>query len=197
MFVNNGNSKVGAMIVLGLMLGGSAGANARASDPPTSQARAVAAQQQADAARERAREFTRAGGWAYKSGLVQRAQRDAARYQEVADEALAEASSCPPPTALSPAQSVALARVEELRHAGGWAYKSGAIARAELDVRALAERREAKPVVLSAEQAAARARLEGLRQAGGWAYKTGAVARAERDVQALAKRQPKSICERR
>jgi hypothetical protein len=38
---------------------------------------------------------------------------------------------------VSPALAEAQARLDELRKAGGWAYKSGAIARAEADVRAL------------------------------------------------------------
>jgi hypothetical protein len=135
MFAKNGMSKVGAiMIITGVALGGSRGANAQASDRATSQARAAEAQQQADAARRRATELARAGGWAYKTGLVEQAQRDAVRYQAEANDALAEAQSCPPPATPSPAQAAALARVEELRQAGGWAYKTGAVARAERDL---------------------------------------------------------------
>jgi hypothetical protein len=197
MFATSGMSKVGTMIIAGVVLGWFTGAEAQASDRAASQARAAAAQQQADAARERAAELARAGGWAYKTGLVQQAQRDADRYQAEADEALAEASSCPPPAALSPAQSTALARLEELRRAGGWAYKVGAVGRAESELRSLAGGGEVQAVALSPAQAAALARLEGLRQAGGWAYKTGAVARAEFEVRSLTTSPPKSICERR
>ena len=186
MFAKNGMSKVGAVVMIaGVTLGWSAGA--RASDPATSQTRAAEAQHRADAARERATELARAGGWAYKTGLVERAQRDAARYQ-------AEAMACPPPAAASPAQAAALARLEELRQAGGWAYKTGAVARAERDVQSLAPADEAEPVAPSPAQAAALAWLEKLRQAGGWAYKTGAVASAERDVQSQTPPQPASIC---
>jgi hypothetical protein len=136
MFAKVGVSKVGMVIVTSVALGW--GANAQASDHATSEARVAAAQQQADAARERATELARAGGWAYKTGLVERAQRDAARYQAEADEALAEARDCPQPAAPSSAQSVALARLGELRQAGGWAYKTGAVARAEHEVQTLA-----------------------------------------------------------
>jgi hypothetical protein len=195
MLAKNGMSKVGAiMIITGVALGWSAGANAQASDRATSQARAAEAQQQADAARQRVTELARAGGWAYKTGLFERAQRDAVRYQTEADRALAEAMACPLPAAASPAQAAALARLEELRHAGGWAYKTGAVARAEREVQSLAAADEAKPVAPAPAQAAAVKRLEELRHAGGWAYKTGAVARAERDVQSQTAPQKTLIC---
>jgi hypothetical protein len=171
------------MIIAGVACGWSTGAHAQASDRATSQVRAAAAQQQADAARQRAAELERAGGWAYKVGLVEQARRDAVRYQAQADEALAEAQACPPPPTPSPAQAVALARLEELRRAGGWAYKTGAVARAERDVQSQVAGDVAETVAPSPAQTAALARLEQLRQAGGWAYKTGAVARAEREVQ--------------
>jgi hypothetical protein len=193
MFTRNGVSKVG-LIIAGVTLGWSTGANAQASDRATSQARVAAAQQRADTARQRATELARAGGWASKTGLVGQAERDAARYQGEADRAVAEAQSCPPPATPSPAQAAALARLEELRHAGGWAYKTGAVARAEREVRAQASGNEAEPVAASSAQAAALARLGELRQAGGWAYKTGALARAEREVQAQAAPQPTPIC---
>ena len=193
MFARNGVVKLG-MIIAGVTLGWSTGANAQAGAPATSQSRAAAAQQQADAARQRAAELARSGGWAYKAGLVDRAQRDAARYQEEADRTVAEAQSCPPAATRSPEQAAAVARLEELRQAGGWAYKTGAVARAEREVQSQAAGDQAQPIALSPAQAAAVARLEGLRQAGGWAYKTGAVARAEREVQSLTAPQATSIC---
>ena len=194
MFAKGGMSKVGLMIITGVALGWSTGARALASDRATSQARAEAAQRQADAARDRASELAKAGGWAYKTGLVDRAQRDAARYQAEADEAFAEAQGCPPPAAPTPEQAAAFARLAELRQAGGWAYKTGAVARAEREVQSLALGPATEPVAVSPEQAAALARLAELRQAGGWAYKTGAVARAEREVESLAAPRPTSIC---
>jgi hypothetical protein len=198
MFAKSGMSTIVAMIVAGVALGAPTGMNAQASDRAASSARAAAAQEQADAARDRAAKLAKAGGWAYKTGLVERAQRDAARYQAEADEAFAEAHSCPPPAAPSPAQAAALARLEELRRAGGWAYKTGAVARAEQEVQALAVRTQAESVALSPAQAAALARLEELRRAGGWAYKTGAVTHAEEEVRALGTAPaPKSICEGR
>jgi hypothetical protein len=182
------------VLVAGVVLGWSTGANAQASARSTSQSNAAAAQQRANLARQRATELANRGGWAYKTGLVDQAQRDAARYQEEADRAVAEAQSCPPPAPPSPAQEAARARLEELRQAGGWAYKTGAVARAEREVQAQTTSGETEPVAPPPPQAAALARLEELRQAGGWAYKTGAVARAEREVQAQAAPQPTPTC---
>jgi hypothetical protein len=196
MFAKNGMSKVGAiMIATGVALGWSAGAKAQAGDPATSQARAATAQQQADAARQRAAELAKAGGWAYKTGLVQQAERDAARYQAEADRASAEAQSCPAAATPSAAQTAALARLEELRQSGAWAQKTGAVARAERELQSQTTSDEAaQPVAPSPAQAAALARLEELRKAGGWAYKTGAVARAERELQSQTAPQPAQIC---
>jgi hypothetical protein len=195
MFTKNGIANVGTiMIIAGVALGWSTGANAQASDRATSQARAATAQRQADAARDHAAELSRSGGWAYKTGLVERAQRDAARYQAEADRAFAEAHSCPPLPEPSSAQMAALSRLAELRLAGGWAYKTGAVARAEREVQSLAVRDDAELVAPSLAQAAALSRLAELRQAGGWAYKTGAVARAEREVQSLFAPQSTSVC---
>jgi len=193
MFTNTGISKAG-LIIAGVTLGWVTGANAQTGTCAASQTPVATAQQQADAARQRASELARAGGWAYKTGLVERAQREAARYQEEADRAAAEQAQSCAASAPSPTQAAALARLEELRQAGGWAYKTGAVARAEREVQNLATGAEAEPVAPSPAQAAALARLEGLRQAGGWAYKTGAVARAEREVQALATPEPAALC---
>jgi hypothetical protein len=184
MFAKTAMSKVSLMIIAGALGWGTL-------------ARAAAAQQQADAARLHASELARGGGWAYKTGRVEQAQRDAARYQAQADEALAVALSCPAPAVPSPAQTTALARLAELRRAGGSAYKSGAVARAERDLQAAMVDGEAEPVVLTPAQTAALARLERLRQAGGWAYKSGAVARAEGDLLALTMSASTTLCEGR
>src|ERR1700735_2643492 len=56
MFTMNGVAKVG-VIIAGLTLGWATGAKAQASDPATSLARGAAAQQRADAARQRATEL--------------------------------------------------------------------------------------------------------------------------------------------
>ena len=135
MFTRNGVSRAG-LVIAGLALGWSSGAHAGA--PATPRSRAATVQQNADAARQRAAALASGGGWAYKTGLVDRAQRDAVRYQEEADKAVAEAQACAPLAAPSPAQTAALARLEELRRAGAWAYKTGTVARAEHEVEAQA-----------------------------------------------------------
>lgn len=195
MFAKNGISRVGAFLMItGVAFGWSSGASAQGGDGPATATRAAAVQQQADAARQRATELAKAGGWAFKTGQVQRAQREADQYQAEADALIAEAQSCPPPAPPSPAQTAALARLADLRQAGGWAYKTGVVARAEREVQSQAAVDQAEPLPPSPAQAAALERLTQLRQAGGWAYKTGAVARAEREVDSLTAPQPTAIC---
>ena len=90
----------------------------------------------ADIARARAVALAQQGGWAYKTGAVYRATWEVARLQAAADAARASGDQ----RAVAPVSAelaAAQARVEELRKAGGWAYKSGAVGRAEADVRAL------------------------------------------------------------
>jgi hypothetical protein len=96
----------------------------------------AALQAKADVARARAAALTRQGGWAYKSGAFDRATQDVAQLQAAVDAARASGDQ----RAVAPVSAelvAAQARVEELRKAGGWAYKSGAVGRAEADVRAL------------------------------------------------------------
>ena len=99
MFTKGELSRVGSMIITALALGWSTGANAQASDRGTSQTRIAAG---ANAARDRATELARAGGWAYKTGLVERAQREAARDERERAQAVAWAHGCPAPAAPSP-----------------------------------------------------------------------------------------------
>src|SRR5580704_1113064 len=63
MFTMNGVAKVG-VIIAGVTFGWPTGANAQASAAATAPARVAAAQQRADAARQRATELASAGGWA-------------------------------------------------------------------------------------------------------------------------------------
>ena len=151
MFTNTGISKAG-LIIAGVTLGWATGANAQTSALDTSQTPVATAQQHADAARQRATDLAKAGGWAYKTGQVERAQREAVRYQEEAERAVAEAQSCAAPATPTPEQSAALARLEELRQAGGWAYKTGAVARAEREVQALAAQEPAQTPVCGRQE---------------------------------------------
>jgi hypothetical protein len=150
--------------------------------------RAVVYQAKADDARARAADLAREGGWAYKSGAIDRANRDAVRFQQEADSARAASNGTPGATGPYASRELAdaQARLDDLRKAGGWAYKSGAVARAEAEVRALSPAPPTTEPYVSRELADAQARLDDLRKAGGWAYKSGAVARAEAEVQALS-----------
>lgn len=134
-------SKIAMNVVAGVMMVAGAG-TAMAGDYGS----AAAKQAQADSARAQAANLAKQGGWAYKSGAIDRANRDTARFQAEADAARAATTSVPsaPAPAVSPELAAAQARLETLRKAGGWAYKSGAVARAEADVRALSGPQEVK-----------------------------------------------------
>lgn len=103
-------------------------------------AQARAAQVEADGARDRADELAKMGGPAYKSGLMDQANREAAQKQEAADEAAATATGranwAPSPT--SPAMVDAEDRLADLQAQGGWAYKSGAVNRQRAEIQSLA-----------------------------------------------------------
>jgi hypothetical protein len=132
-------TKIGTSVLAGLMLvavAGSAGAHESASSRSQSTGQIQSTQAKADAARARAAELARQGGWAYKTGAVDRANADAARYQAEADAARAALVPAEQPL-VSAELAAAQERLADLRQAGGWAYKSGAVARAEADVRAL------------------------------------------------------------
>lgn len=129
-------TKIGTSVLAGLMLAavtGSAGAHEMASSRSQSTGEIQSTQAKADAARSRAADLARQGGWAYKTGAVDRANAEAARYQAEADAATVPAAQ----PLVSLELTVAQERLADLRQAGGWAYKSGAVARAEADVTAL------------------------------------------------------------
>jgi hypothetical protein len=133
------------MVFAGLMIvvtGGAALANEPTAGALQGNGGQVAAlQAKADVARAQAVALSRQGGWAYKTGAVDRATQEVARLQAAADRARAsgdQRAAAPVSAELVAAQ----ARVQELRKAGGWAFKSGAVDRAEADVRALSKGRE-------------------------------------------------------
>jgi hypothetical protein len=124
-----------AMTVLG------AAGTARAQDAASLAANAAearAAQAQADEARAHATDLAAQGGWAWKTGAIDRANAEAARYQAQADEARAVITGANRAPRVSPEMAEAQDRVDNLKAAGGWAYKTGAVSRAEADVAALA-----------------------------------------------------------
>lgn len=135
----NSFTKIRSIVFAGVMMVALAG-TAMAGEPTGalqgSSGQVAALQAKADVARARAAALARQGGWAYKTGSVERATQEVARLQAAADAARAsgdQRAAAPVSVELAAAQ----ARVQELRKAGGWAYKSGAVARADADVRAL------------------------------------------------------------
>jgi len=133
-------TKIRRIVFAGVMMAALAG-KAMAGEPTPgavqgNSGQVAALQAKADVARARAAALARQGGWAYKSGAFDRATQEVARLQVEADAARASGDQ----RAVAPVSAelvAAQARVQELRKAGGWAYKSGAVERAEADVRAL------------------------------------------------------------
>jgi hypothetical protein len=105
---------------------------------------AQATESKAAGSRAQADELRRSGAWAYKTGAVDRAERNATRYQTKASGQFAQARlpgagmvdelAAPVP---SSSEVAATERVERLRAQGGWAYKTGQVARAEANAREL------------------------------------------------------------
>lgn len=146
-----GKSVLGGFLMLSVAGGGNARA-AEVENAATLLARADAAQQRADAARLRASELEEQKGWVYKSGLIEHANADAARYQAEADEARARAYGVPlEPAPVSPELQAAQDRVDELKFQAGWAYKGGSVERAENEVRVLEGQPAASVVVPESE----------------------------------------------
>jgi hypothetical protein len=116
------------VVALGALLVGLPATRALAAEPTTaSEAQAMAQQY-----REQADHYRAFGGVGYKSGLVQRADADAAKYS-----ALAERLSTPPTAALprsSKAEHYAQL-AQKYRAMGGPAYKSGMVQWAEAQQR--------------------------------------------------------------
>jgi hypothetical protein len=101
--------------------------------------RGLDAQANAADARQRADKLAALGGQTFKTGQVQVAEREATIEQRTAERNFAHAGipSCQAFTAATPPSSqlqAAEARLHDLRNSGGWAYKSGAVSRAQVDV---------------------------------------------------------------
>jgi hypothetical protein len=131
-------SMIRRCVLAGLMVAGTAAPAAASADPAVAaatQERIDAAQARADAARARADFLARVGqGSAYKSGAIDSAKAEAYSAQAEADAWRTFLTTPPPPasTALDDAQD----RLDYLKAQGGWAYKSGAVFRAEAEVNA-------------------------------------------------------------
>jgi hypothetical protein len=118
---------------------GTAGAQGGTTTETDAAARARAAQYDANAARDRADDLAKMGGSAYKSGLMDQANREAAQKQEEADQEAAVAAGRAnwAPVAASPAVADAEEHLAALEAQGGWAYKSGAVDREKGELQAL------------------------------------------------------------
>ncbi|HMF44055.1 MAG TPA: hypothetical protein VKQ32_25450 [Polyangia bacterium] len=138
-------------LAAGALLIGSPG-RAAASEPTTS----AEAQQMAQEAQARAEQFKAMGGTGYKTGLVQREEREAARYQALADQLAAQEPNVTgvivttpdgetaavgvvvtPPAApvTSPEVEQDAARADHYRAMGGTGYKAGFVQSAEAQER--------------------------------------------------------------
>jgi hypothetical protein len=118
----------------------------------------------------RAEALKQSGGWAYKTGAIDRELAEARRLNAAAVVVVLP----------SAAAQEHLARAEALKQSGGWAYKTGAVDR-QL---ALATKAESEvPAAVAgcpmhlANAATHRDHARALAASGGWAYKTGAINR--------------------
>ena len=118
-----------ARLVLGAVLVGLPTATAIAGPPTTADSAEAMAQQY----REQAAHYWSLGGVGYKTGLVQRAEADAAKYAAVA-ERLRSAAVAMPARSSEAEHYAQLA--EQYRKMGGVGYKSGMVQRAEAQARA-------------------------------------------------------------
>ena len=117
-----------SVLVLGALLVGLPATAALAAEPTTAQE----AQAMAQKYRQEAEHYRAFGGVGYKSGLVQRAEADAAKYSALAEQLAS-------PTIATPARSAEAERYAKLaqqyRAMGSPAYKSGMVQWAEAQER--------------------------------------------------------------
>jgi hypothetical protein len=118
----------GFTVVLGGLLVGLPATRALAAEPTT----AAEAQAAAQESRAQADHFRSLGGSGYKTGLVQRAEADAARFDALAAR-LAAPPAAAPVTSPEAARYTALAA--QFRAMGGAGYKSGLVGWAEAQAR--------------------------------------------------------------
>jgi len=128
MTTNNKSISRLTVLVLGALLIGLPATTALAAEPAT----AAEAQAMAQHAREQADHYRALGGVGYKTGSVQRAEADAAKYSVLADQLAA-------PTAATPVRSSEAEHYAQIarqyRAMGGVAYKSGLVQWAEAQER--------------------------------------------------------------
>ena len=113
-----------SVLVLGALLVGLPATAALAAEPTT----APEAQAMAQHHREQADHYRALGGVGYKTGLVQRAEADAAKYSALAEQLSAPAVAMP---ARSPEAEHHAELAARYRAMGGTAYKTGLVQWAE------------------------------------------------------------------
>jgi len=124
---NNPISRL-SVLVLGALLVGLPATAALAAEPTT----APEAQAMAQKYREQADHYRAFGGVGYKSGIVQRAEADAAKYSALAEQLAMPTVATPAPSA----QAQHYAKLaQQYRAMGGSAYKSGMVQWAEAQQR--------------------------------------------------------------
>jgi hypothetical protein len=116
------------VVALGALVVSLPTTRARAAEPAT----ASEAQAMAQSYREQADHYRGLGGVGYKTGLVQRAEVDAARYAALAERLSAPALVTP---ARSPDAEHYAELAQQYRAMGGQAYKSGLVQGAEAQQR--------------------------------------------------------------
>jgi hypothetical protein len=112
------------VVVLGALLVGLPATRALAAEPTTAAEASAMAQQY----REQADHYRALGGVAYKSGLVQRADAEAAKYSALAEQLSAPVAATP---TRSPEAEHYAQLAQQYRAMGGPAYKSGMVQWAE------------------------------------------------------------------
>jgi hypothetical protein len=127
-----------SLLLGALPLGARAIAASAAEDDPTS---AAAAEETAADYQAKAEQYKQIGGAGYKTGLVQRAEADAAKYTAIA----AGIRAPEPPPALSPEAQHYADLAAQYRAIGGAGYKTGLVQRAEADERAQIQKDQLVP----------------------------------------------------
>ena len=129
-------SMISSLLLGAVPLGARAFAQSAAADDPTSAAAADATAQQY---RDEADWLKSLGGVGYKTGLVERAEANAAKYD--ADAAALRAPEAPPP--MTPEAEHYAKLADQYKAIGGAGYKTGLVQRAEADERKAQETTEA------------------------------------------------------
>jgi len=133
----NGKSIIRLSVwALGALLIGVPGTAALAAEPTTAGEAEAAAQH----SRDLAAQYRQLGGVGYKTGLVQRADGDAARFSALAEQLRAPVVEAP----RSPEAARYAQLAEQYRQLGGVGYKTGLVQWAE------AQQRKAEPALVTA-----------------------------------------------